>query len=73
MVERKDETKARERDPEDARERGRDGSEDTREEYTSYREANPRAPEDPAAEREAELQPGQPRPGEEHEPEHRDE
>jgi hypothetical protein len=57
MVKRKDETGGPEH-RRDMRERGLEGAEDTREEYTTYRQTDPEAPSDPEAEREAELQPG---------------
>lgn len=61
MVERKDRADVRDH-AEDVRERHRRTGEDAREEYTSYRETDAGAGEDPEAEREAELQPGEPEP-----------
>lgn len=52
---------ADERSKVDRRKDGDDPSQDTREEYTSYRETNPgKADVDREAEREADLQPGRP-------------
>jgi hypothetical protein len=61
VVERKDETKPQDHG-DDVRHRraGGDGDDRPSEEYTAYRETDPSAPEDPEADREADLQPGKP-------------
>jgi hypothetical protein len=62
------------RQTQDERALERDGAEDAREEYTTYREVDPdqASQEEAGARREADLQPGPTREGEETDPEDRD-